>query len=593
MSASSASSSQGHARGAAPRHFGRFELLRLLGKSRLTMAWHVSDGRSGDELVLVLPRTVPHGEAALERWTQRARKAARLDHPHLARALDIGLHDGWPFVVYELGENATLTERIGRQGLAATDAAAVSVQVLQALAFAHDAGVAHRDLQAFAVLVNDKGLPRVMGLEVAVQDDGTELAADSASLRAQRMAGEADVLQFGVLMHHLLTGQPALDDSDAGKVALLLPPHGREIVRLPFSTPRPIPEALRVIVNRATDRQERQRYRSARTLASAVEGWLRVEGSNQGGPLVLLLDRLRTAGVLPAQPGAAERAARLALMERGRNDELAEVLLDDVALSFELLRTVNTAQVRGAQVSGTGPVLTVRRAIAMIGLDGVRRVAFALRAWPGPLGEAGATELAGALDRARRAGRVAMAVRPAGYDGEVVYLVALLQNLGRLVVQYHLADESAQIRRLMQPAPSHEGEGDDPGMSEHAAAMAVLGVDLEAIGSAVARWWGLDDSVLHMMRRHATTAPVRQAESDDEQLRVAASCANEAVDALQLPAPRALQALQTVVQRYGRALGLSMRDLQAALQPAGATPSGAGAAAMPLPRAAAEIRARP
>lgn len=570
----------------AQRQFARFSLVRLLGKSAQTMAWQVTDPRSGQDLVLLLPRLVPQGESGVDRWSQRARKAARLDHPRLAPTLEVGVHDGWPFVLHELGEMATLADRIGNKGLSATETASIASQMLQALAFAHDAGVAHRDVQGFATLVSDKGQVRLIGLEVACLEGPSHSATDTHSLAAQRAAAEADVLQMGVLMHHMLTGQPVLDEPDPGKVVARLPPHGREIVRLPFSTPRPIPEPLRVIANRAIDRQERQRYRNARTLARALDGWLQVEESNQGGPLALILDRLRAVGVLPASPGGAERAARLALMVRGRTDELAEVLLGDVALAFELLRAVNTAQVRGAQVSGNGPVLTIRRSIAMIGLDGVRRVALALRPWPGPLSQAHADDLQSALERARRAGRVAVSIRPAGYDSEVVYLITLLQNLGRLVVQYHLADEASQIRRLMLPGTPAEGEPEEPGMTEQGASMAVLGVDLESIGTAVARWWGLDDSVLHMMRRLPTSTGVRHPETDDEQIRIAASCANEAVDALTLPAPRMVPALQSVVHRYGRTLNLSLRDLQAALQlvapvdpQAGRTPAQTGAEA--------------
>ncbi|MFT3816293.1 MAG: HDOD domain-containing protein [Rubrivivax sp.] len=554
------------ARNGTQRRFARFALQRLLGKSARTMAWQVSDPRVGQELVLLLPRVVPQDEDGLERWLQRARKAARLDHPQLAQAVELGAHDGWPYITYELGETATLADRIGSQGLAPEDAAQIGSQLLAALAYAHDAGAAHRDLQTYSVLVSDKGQARLMGLEIVCLEDAPHAGFDTLSLRAQRQAAEADVLQMGVLLHPMLTGQPALDEPDAGKVAERLPPQGREIVRLPFSTPRPVPEALRVIVNRATDRQERQRYRSARTLAHALEGWLRTHAGNDGGPLALLLDRIRIAGVLPASPGGAERAARLALMERGRTDELAAVLLEDVALALELLRAVNTAQVRGAQVSGAGPVLTVRRAIAMLGLDGVRRVALALKAWPGPLAEPQADELAQAMARVRRAGRVAIAIRPPGYDTEVVYLMTLLQNLGRLVVQYHQADEAAQIRRLMQPAPGEPGHAEEPGMSEQAASMAVLGVDLEAMAGAVARWWGLDEGVLHMMRRQSPGGAVRLPESDDEWIRITASCANEVIDATALPAARLLPALQAVVHRYGRALNLNLRDLQAVLQ---------------------------
>jgi len=566
--ATSTANAAAPSRAVASRQFGRYQLLRLLGKSERSMAWLVNDPQVGRDEVLMLPRMQPHGAAAVQQWLQRVRKASRLDHPHLAPPVELGVHEGWPFVVYELGDSATLLDRIGSKGLAAQEAASLTAQMLQALAFAHDAGLAHRDVQAFAVLVSDKGQVRVMGCELScLHPASIEVAGYDPSLRAQQQASEADVLHLGVLMHHILTGQPALDETDTAKVAQRLPPLGREIVRLPFNTPRPVPEALRVIINRATDRQERQRYRNARTLGRALEGWLQVDSGNQGGPLALLLDRMRIVGVLPASPGAAERAARLAMMDKNRTDELAAVLLDDIALAFELLRAVNTAQLRGGQVSGNGPVLTVRRAIAMLGLDGVRRVALALREWPGPLADGAAAELQRAMGRARRAGRAAVALRPPGYDGEVVYLVALLQNLGRLVVQYHLPDEALQIGRLMQSASNEQGQGEEPGMSEEAAAMAVLGVDLEAIASAVARWWGFDDSVLHMMRRHSTAAGVRLPESDHESLRISASCANEAIDALALPAARVAHALQSVAQRYARVLNLSLRDLQAALQP--------------------------
>ena len=231
------------------------------------------------------------------------------------------------------------------------------------------------------------------------------------------------------------------------------------------------------------DRQARQRYHNARTLLRALEGWLQTDASSEGGPLALLADRLRTAGVLPSMPGAAARAARMTLMEGERTNELAEVALQDLALSFELLRMVNTAQVRGSQLAGAGPVLTVRRAIAMLGLEGVRRAALALRPWPGPLQESGAQQLQMLINRCKRAGRVAMALRPAGYDGEVVYLVALLQNLGRLVVHYHFAEEAQQIRRLMQTAPAQrEGDPEEPGMAEEAAAFAAAGFDEPQVG---------------------------------------------------------------------------------------------------------------
>jgi non-specific serine/threonine protein kinase len=563
----------------AVRRFGRLQLLRLLGKSERTMAWRVAEPRLGQEWMLVLPRLPPSDAEALEHWQQATRRAARLNHPQLATMVETGVQDGWPFVAYDLHDSATLAERLTSQGLPGAEAATLAAQLLRGLAFAHEAGVAHHDPQPYLVLVSDNGHLRLAGLEVAEAGSmpgwgGPRPAAQSpAALRLHRVAAERDVLAAGVLLHGLLAGASALDEPDTGRVIARLPPLGREVVRLPWTTAHPIAEPLRAIVNRATDRQPRQRYRNPRTLLRALEGWLQTEAEAGGGPLALLSDRLRAAGVLPSSPGAAARAARLALMERERTNELAEVVLQDLALSFELLRLVNSAQVRGAQIAGSGPVLTVRRAIAMLGLEGVRRSALALRDWPGPLEEDGAAALRRLVDRCKRAGHAALALRPAGYDGEVVYLITLLQSLGRLVVHYHFADEAQQIRRLMQPAPPlSAGEGEQPGMTEEAASFAVIGADVEAIGVAVARWWGLDDSVLAMIRRLPLATPVRAIENDDEMLRAVASCANEAVDALDLPGPRQAAALQRVVQRYGRGLDIGLRELRAALQDPGVPP---------------------
>lgn len=546
----------------AVRHLGRFQLLRLLGKSARTMQWLVIDPRTGHDMVLVLPRSQPADTAAMQRWLDAARHAARIDHPGLQRAVEVDEHDRWPYIAYDRGNTVTLAERLSSKGLPATELVPWMLQVLQGLAFAHEAGQAHHDVQAGMLVLTDAGNCSLMGLGVALPPEG-----DAGGLQAQRRAAERDVLGLGLVLHHALAGTPPLELADTGAVIDRMPPLGREIVRLPWTGAHPIPEPLRAIVNRATDRQERQRYRNARTLDRALNGWLRTDGEAGGGPINLLLDRMRAAGLMPAMPGGASRAARLVSLERERSSELAEIVIQDVGLTFELLRSVNGATQRGVMGGGNGAILTVRRAIEMLGLDGVRHAAAALRPWPGPLSEAHAAELAALIDRVRMAGRVAQWLRPAGYDPEVVYLLAMLQSLGRLAVQYHFPEEAAQIRRLMLPAPpAHPGEPEDPGMGEEGASFAVLGVDIDALGAAVARHWGLDDAVVHMMRRVPWTSPVHSPDGDDDLLRLTASCANEVVDSRAVPTHHRMAWLQRVVQRYGRVLGISLRDVQMAAQ---------------------------
>ncbi len=567
------------------RAFGRFELRRLLGKSTATMVWLAFDPRAARELMLTLPRVQPVSSAALDTWQRDVRAAAKLDHPNLAPIAEIGVHEHWPFIAVERSLGVTLDEWLAaRPGHpAAADAVAWIGDALQGLAFGHDAGLAHHDLQRHSLIVDERGKVRVMGLGVAADAvraaaagahkaanervNERTMALDPSELRAQRAAAARDVLAGGLLLHGLLAGQPALEQPDTALVVARIAPHGRELVRLPWAMPLPVPEALRAIVNRCTSSQERLRYQNARTLLGALAGWLESQADSGGGPVALLLDRLRTVGHLPALPGLAARVAHVTSIESQRTDEIADQVLEDMALSFELLRTLNSAQVQGTQVQGNGPVLTLRRIISLIGVNGVRFASNALRQWPGPLSTAQAEALQLTLERVRLAGHAAQALRPKGYDAQVVYLITLLQNLGRLMLRYHFADEAEQIAQLMRPSPPSETQPEQLGLSEEAAAFAVLGVDIESLGAAVARHWGLSEDVLHMVRRLPPDATVRKPDSDAEVLRLTASAANEAVDALHGNVPAKVPAaIGQVAHRYARVLGITTRDVNDALQ---------------------------
>jgi len=542
--------------GQAVRRLGRFQLLRLLVKSARTMVWLVADPRGSQDLMLVIPRQKPADPASLAQWLEFARRAARLAHPGLAPVVEVDAEEDWPYIAHARGEAVLLSERIGSHGLPALNLMQAMVPAIEALACAHEAGHAHGDLHAGMVLASGEGGHQLIGL-------GAMLPGPGAGPMAHRLRTERDVLAMGLVLNHALAGQPPLGEADAMAVVARLPPSGSEAVRLPRTDIQPIAEPLRAIVNRATERQERQRYRSARTLVRAVEGWLKAANDADAGPMALLMDRLRAVGLLPAMAGGLQRARRLQTMDRERIDQLAEVVLEDIGLSLELLRATNVATRRVGARASNGTILTVRRAIAMLGLDGVARAARSLKPWPGPLGEPQADELARQMAIARQAGQVARWLRLPGYDGELVYLLALMQRLGRLVVQYHFPEEAAQIRRLMRPAPAaRHGESDEPGMSEEAAGFAVLGVDTEALGLAVAKYWGFDAQALSMMRRLSLDAPVHAPANDLERLRVTASCANEAVDAQVLPPHARPAAFAQVASRYGRLLGVTATSLQ-------------------------------
>jgi len=161
------------------RAFGRYRLRRLLGKSEATMTWLAEDTQAGVEVMLNLPRVAPAGAVALAAWMAAARRASRLDHPGLARVLACDVHEQWPYVAVDRRTGVTLDEWLAEHPRPTTDEAAFWIEeVLRALAFAHDAGVAHFDPQFHTLLVNERGQIAVMALGVA-----HESAADAAPSR--------------------------------------------------------------------------------------------------------------------------------------------------------------------------------------------------------------------------------------------------------------------------------------------------------------------------------------------------------------------------------------------------------------------------
>src|SRR5262245_63664273 len=84
----------------------------------------------------------------LERFSREARAAASLSHPNIVTVIDRGEEGGRPFIVFELVEGSTLKHVVKSQApLPVRNAVVLSLQVAEALAFAHGRGVIHRDVK--------------------------------------------------------------------------------------------------------------------------------------------------------------------------------------------------------------------------------------------------------------------------------------------------------------------------------------------------------------------------------------------------------------------------------------------------------------
>jgi serine/threonine-protein kinase len=168
--------------------------------------------------VKVLGRAFAGDGRAAERLRREARAAGRLDHPAIARVLDLGEDGGRHYLVMELLEGESLAERIARAGpMDPAEAARVVAAVAGALEAAHRAGVVHRDVKPGNLFLTSDGEVKVLDFGIAsAAGDSTlttgDLLGTAAYLAPERALGRrataaADVYALGVVLYELLAGR--------------------------------------------------------------------------------------------------------------------------------------------------------------------------------------------------------------------------------------------------------------------------------------------------------------------------------------------------------------------------------------------------
>ena len=197
----------------------RYEVLELLGRGGMGEVYRALD-RELDEVVAL---KVVHGQVAqvpgvVERFRAEVKLARRVTHKNVARTFELGASDGLLYFTMELVTGTSLADRLAAGPLPATEAIAVAVELCEALAAAHAAGVIHRDLKPDNVMLADDGRVVLTDFGVAsLSSDAAEGASGTPRYMAPEQArGEpptprVDVYALGLVLYEMLVGAPAFD----------------------------------------------------------------------------------------------------------------------------------------------------------------------------------------------------------------------------------------------------------------------------------------------------------------------------------------------------------------------------------------------
>jgi serine/threonine-protein kinase len=293
------------------RSIAHYNLLEPIGRGALGEVHRARDTKVGRTVALRIlePRLIADETRRLA-LLDEARLAAKLSHPNIAALFEAAEADGVSYLAYEFAAGAPLRAEMGGRSMNPRRAVELCIQIADALADGHAAGILHGDLRPETIVVTGKGSAKLLDFGMwrwtrgghvrrAAARAPDSLPAEDASIVSymapeQALGGEtdgrADLFSLGTILYEMLTGR---NPFKAATVA-------DTVMNVVTATPGPpsaarndVPEELVGITARALAKPVDGRFQSAASFSAAlrrVVAVLDVPAPEHSGDFLLPVD---------------------------------------------------------------------------------------------------------------------------------------------------------------------------------------------------------------------------------------------------------------------------------------------------------------
>jgi serine/threonine protein kinase/uncharacterized protein YraI len=259
---------------------GQYEIREKIGQGGMAHVYKAyQPGLERFVAVKVLSPALAEEPGFTERFQREALSAARLHHPHILEVYDFGVQDNYNYLVMRYVENSTTLGDLLQQGAPLKSLIDYIIQVADALNYAHERGIIHRDVKPSNILIDgrwallaDFGLAKVA--QSSSQLTGTGVGIGTPAYMSPEQASGAsivdrrtDIYALGVILYRILTGTVP---HDAPTPFAILARRCTEPVRSPREINPTITESLDRVVLRSLATEPDLRYSSTTQFAEAL-----------------------------------------------------------------------------------------------------------------------------------------------------------------------------------------------------------------------------------------------------------------------------------------------------------------------------------